>query len=730
MKTQFNQSQGSTSRETNKEAIARIFGLKKSQVGYLSTTTPIDSYVILFDKETQTCWYRGTATGTPTSWLVTGNTCVLNTNAGAFNLNIANSGDILKSNLSSTIGSSMIGSEWGGTIKDAMVFVSPSNYGGVANDPSFDNSSVITLAATNSKFVDLKGLTWYISSPIYVPSGCIIQNGKIVSTAVKDGPFMTGSIFAPGNYHPVYVDNIAKSTVGTSINSSIVTVDPTGFSIGELVRISSTNGITNGSNGFIPKYMQLAKIIGKTNSTIILDSPIESSDNMVLHKANNTSVNGRFDKPLFVCENSIIRDIEIDTWDYWTADSATYNVLFENIKGKAKSVVYGNTFCRTTFKNINIAFRNKACELAFGTHNTLLEDIEFISNESDFVMGPAEAPTSLGISLAESGRHCTLERWKLLLGSNATPPTVFRISSHSDVIVRNGEIRIVSNTNNVMSVEHYGGERCSCENILLENISINISGSATVVMDVYKSADDSVINNVEFKNISYSGVSPSVSLIRQRGTVNNPVTGIRGSIKTKVTGAFNVSNASEYDFKLYGPFTLSSAIALDAYGKIQLINSSRTGLKSQNYTTSTITQITSTDPANKVWGFNYPAGSLRSSDEISLFISGSYGQLNGTKNISVGVVGSSGEVLTTLSALATEEGFATFDLRLRVVSDVYVLLSGYMIKGNVITPVRSLVPVNSLATNALVMNIYAWKQNLADGLAIQKITAKLVDVTG
>lgn len=98
MKTQFNQPQGSTSRETNKEAIARIFGIKKSEVGYLSTATPIDSYVILFDKETQTCWYRGTATGTPINWVVSGNSISLTTENGIFSLKLL---DIFK-NLKST----------------------------------------------------------------------------------------------------------------------------------------------------------------------------------------------------------------------------------------------------------------------------------------------------------------------------------------------------------------------------------------------------------------------------------------------------------------------------------------------------------------------------------------------------------------------------------------------------------------------------------------------------
>ncbi|BAN78448.1 tail protein [Klebsiella phage 0507-KN2-1] len=105
MKTQFNQSQGSTSRETNKEAISRIFGLKKSQVGYLSTSTPIDSYVILFDKETQTCWYRGTATGTPISWSVNDKTIELVTTEGSFTIQIAN----IFSNFGSDNGYTLLG---------------------------------------------------------------------------------------------------------------------------------------------------------------------------------------------------------------------------------------------------------------------------------------------------------------------------------------------------------------------------------------------------------------------------------------------------------------------------------------------------------------------------------------------------------------------------------------------------------------------------------------------
>lgn len=42
MNKMFTQPKGMVSKETNKEAIARVFGLRKRQVGYLSTLTPAD----------------------------------------------------------------------------------------------------------------------------------------------------------------------------------------------------------------------------------------------------------------------------------------------------------------------------------------------------------------------------------------------------------------------------------------------------------------------------------------------------------------------------------------------------------------------------------------------------------------------------------------------------------------------------------------------------------------
>lgn len=125
MKTQFNQSQGSTSRETNKEAIARIFGLKKSDVSYLTTNIPVDSYTILYDKTTQSCWYRGSSSGTPIAWASSDDILQVTTTSGTFFLEKATQLNEVLSVLSTVNGADSIGVSTGGTVEDMLQCITP-----------------------------------------------------------------------------------------------------------------------------------------------------------------------------------------------------------------------------------------------------------------------------------------------------------------------------------------------------------------------------------------------------------------------------------------------------------------------------------------------------------------------------------------------------------------------------------------------------------------------------
>lgn len=97
MNKMFTQPTGPVAKQTNKQAIARVCGVKQSQVAYLTTEAAIDSYTVLYDPNSQTVWFRGTATGTPVSWSVSSDTLTLVTESGTFTLLPANLKDMLTS---------------------------------------------------------------------------------------------------------------------------------------------------------------------------------------------------------------------------------------------------------------------------------------------------------------------------------------------------------------------------------------------------------------------------------------------------------------------------------------------------------------------------------------------------------------------------------------------------------------------------------------------------------
>lgn len=57
MNTQFSQPKGSTGKETNKDSIARVLNLKKSEVAYVSVGQPLDGYRVLYDKASNSSYW-------------------------------------------------------------------------------------------------------------------------------------------------------------------------------------------------------------------------------------------------------------------------------------------------------------------------------------------------------------------------------------------------------------------------------------------------------------------------------------------------------------------------------------------------------------------------------------------------------------------------------------------------------------------------------------------------
>lgn len=86
MNKMFTQPTGPVAKQTNKDAIARLYGIKKSQVRYLSTSTPVNDSVILYEPSSQTSWLTQNATGTPVTWEIQNDSLILTTTAGSFTL--------------------------------------------------------------------------------------------------------------------------------------------------------------------------------------------------------------------------------------------------------------------------------------------------------------------------------------------------------------------------------------------------------------------------------------------------------------------------------------------------------------------------------------------------------------------------------------------------------------------------------------------------------------------
>lgn len=98
MNKMFTQSTGPVAKQVNKQTIARIFGIKNTEVGYLKEGVDVSGYKVLFDPTTQLCFWRGSASGTPTTWSISGYELTLVTSVGSYTLTQAKAGDYIRVN--------------------------------------------------------------------------------------------------------------------------------------------------------------------------------------------------------------------------------------------------------------------------------------------------------------------------------------------------------------------------------------------------------------------------------------------------------------------------------------------------------------------------------------------------------------------------------------------------------------------------------------------------------
>lgn len=84
MNKMFTQPSGPVAKQVNKQSIARVLGIKQSDVGYLSTTVPVDEYTVLYSPDTQNSYWKAGASGTPSNWSVVEGGINITTSIGTF----------------------------------------------------------------------------------------------------------------------------------------------------------------------------------------------------------------------------------------------------------------------------------------------------------------------------------------------------------------------------------------------------------------------------------------------------------------------------------------------------------------------------------------------------------------------------------------------------------------------------------------------------------------------
>lgn len=423
------------------------------------------------------------------------------------------------------------------------------DFGAKPNDPTFDSLPMIQNAIDYADKVTLSGKKYFITAPIYIRSGITFDGdgGQLVSLKEINSPFMAGAIFAPGNYHPAYWISVEKVKAKSTQSKRVITVDDCSIcKIGDILRLSSVSGVDS-AGFFVEDYIQLNRIIDIQRNEITLEHDIGIGGDFHVSNASPEGGIGRFGKPLFCCYDSTIKNFVIETWDYWTADTATYNVTFENITGKAKAVVYGNSFSYSSFKKISMIFNECFSELAFGSHNTNLTEIYGVAEQTGIAKNYC-------LSWTESGRFCTLNQFVVRLNKNCKPATILRISGHRYSTIQNGQVFLVDNHNNILSVESYGRSQVGTDSNVFSGVDIYATGSVSVVCDVFKLNEKSKLEQAVFKKIRYFGTTPKVALIRLRGRKNNLLKGLSIGIYSKNGGMIRIENAINNVVEISTPF--------------------------------------------------------------------------------------------------------------------------------------------------------------------------------
>lgn len=420
------QPKGSVSRETNKESIARIFGIKKSSVCYLSTSVLIDLYNILYDESTETCWYRGIATGTPISWSISGDILNLITNNGTYNLQLADILNNLNSS-SSGLGASLVKTTSGKTVQESLISLETTitleEFGFVSGSTS-DQTSVIQEAiyyavANNKTLLGTPGAKGYTTTGITIPPilradwrGFTIKTvtSGITAVTVASGSSTIVLPYVPGTpLHNLNVEGRVLSGTTTTPDESFLS-DGIVFGSGGSSQVSdlSIYGLSvygfrdamifNGPSVYLLRFFG-ARIGGAHRRGISWQASVDSGENIQF-----------FGGSIYNCINNNLTGLAL----YHTANSTGLEMAFNGVSFDYNDMVLQQI--HSTFRFDKCHFENNNNQPKITIQNTSQRPASILQiRDSNMGGGPGGSSFNTERESA-NGRPCFID----VLGANTS----------------------------------------------------------------------------------------------------------------------------------------------------------------------------------------------------------------------------------------------------------------------------------------------------------------------
>lgn len=300
---------------------------------------------------------------------------------------------------------------------------------------------------------------WDHSLPIIVRSyshiegqgpGAVLRN----TNSGSRGPTMNATFFL-GCHHPAQNYNYKfascqAASKGVRIMQLKDKAQSALFKIGNCVFIQSTDQVVSGPR-VLPICQETKKIIAIDNGMLTLDTPLDNEyiAPKITDPQGAQKVFGYVNS--YILDSATIKNLSVETdRGRWCLRAGTYNCLFENIKViKSKSLIYGNSFYRTSFRKITGNFSERMIEIASGAGFLEMSDVHgiFSNRGEDLSREPA-------IRVGEYAKNITLDKWSLK-ARDYTSSSLIKIQSNNFKIT-NGIVRITGITGSLI---HFTSDR-------------------------------------------------------------------------------------------------------------------------------------------------------------------------------------------------------------------------------------------------------------------------------